>query len=97
MIMSEKRFLETLQALLTMVDPDSETSIACVKATITNILALAKSSQKCNHMAVYMMEQALFMMDHLILSRDDFAGRPGDYAGNTAKRQRLGLVLRPHC
>lgn len=95
--MSEKRFLETLQALLTMVDPDSETSVACVRATLINIRALAESSQKCNPMTLYAMDAAIVRLHYLIQCREDFAGRPGDYAGNVAKRHRLSDVLNPHC
>lgn len=95
--MSEKRFIQTLQALLTMVNPDSPTSIACVKATLENLLALARESGKADAITIRMIMVATHQIDHLIYHRDDFAGKPGDYPGNTAKQHRLAQMLRPGC
>ena len=95
--MSEKRFLQTLQALLTMVDPDSPTSVACVKATLENLLALATESGKADRLTVRTITTALNNIGFLIDQRDDFAGKPGDYQGNTAKQHRLAQMLEPHC
>lgn len=95
--MSEKRFIQILQALLTMVNPKSHESIACVKATIEGILALAMESSKADRLTVRMIRMATHEIDYLIYHRDDFAGKPGDCEGNTAKQHRLAQVLRPGC
>ena len=95
--MSEKRFIQTLQALLTMVDPESPASIACVKTTLENLLALARESGKADGLTVRVIWSAVGNIDHLICHRDDFAGKPGDRQGNTAKQHRLAQVLEPHC
>lgn len=95
--MSEKRFIQILQELLTMVDPDNPASSACVKNVLESLFALAKSSGKCDSITMRMMFAAKDNIDSLIDYRDDFAGRQGDYNGNTAKQQRLAQMLRPGC
>ena len=95
--MSEKRFLQTLQALLSMVDPDSPTSVACVKNVLESIHALALSSGKCDPITLRIMAVAMADIDKLIYYRDDFAGVKGDYNGNAAKRRRLEQMLMPGC
>ena len=95
--MSEKLFLQTLQALLTMVDCSSPTSIACVKATLQNLFALAEESKKAEAITLRMMMAANQSIDYLIYHNDDFAGKPGDYNGNVAKQHRLAQMLRPNC
>lgn len=95
--MSEKRFLQMLQALLTMVDPKSETSVACVKSTIESIWALAVESQKVDAKTMHVIGNARSRIDILIYHKDDFAGKPGDYHGNMAKQQRLLNMLYPSC
>lgn len=95
--MSTKRFIETLQALLTMVDPSSRTSVACVKSTLESIFALAMDSQKADSITLRIMDAAIRRADFLIHNRKDFAGVKGDYYGNKAKQQRLQLLLQPGC
>ena len=95
--MSEKRFLETLQALLTMVNPDSISSSAMVKAALENLLALAVDSGKCDEMVIRMIETAIATADRLIRYRDDFVSKPGQYHANVARRDQLRLVIRPGC
>lgn len=95
--MSEKRFIQILQALLTMVDPNSKTSVACVKSTLENLWALAVDSEKADVITIDIMGRAIYCFDSLIYHRDDFAGIPGDYHGNTAKRHRLLNMLYPSC
>ena len=95
--MSEKRFLQTLQALLTMVDPDDPTSVACVKNALESIYALAMKSRKSDSMTLREMMAARRQIDNLIHYHEDFAGRKGDYNNNVAKQQRLKLTLVPSC
>ena len=35
--------------------------------------------------------------NYILEHKDEFAGKPGDYHGNQAKRQRLAMMVRPHC
>ena len=95
--MSEKRFIQLLQALLTMVDPKSETSAACVKSTLENILALAVESGKADAKTIHIIVFSIHRINILIDHKDDFAGIPGDYHGNMAKQQRLLNMLYPSC
>lgn len=95
--MSEKRFLETLQALLTMVDPGSVASRACVKNVLESIAALARESRKCNSPTIRMIYNTQEIIDHLIDHREDFAGKPGEYQANVAKLQQLRLAINPGC
>ncbi len=95
--MSEGRFIQLLQALLTMVDPSSPTSVACVKNTLENVFALARESHKVDAITLRVMAEAIALSSHLINNRDDFAGKPGDHQGNYAKQQRLVQMLRPSC
>lgn len=95
--MSERRFLQTLQALLTMVDPRSVTSRACVKSALENIAGLARASGKCNGLTLRMIFAAQKAIDSLIDHHEDFASIPGDRNTNVARMQQLRLTLCPRC
>jgi len=95
--MSTKRFLEALQALLTMVDPDSPTSIACVTTALENIYALARESGLADAYTLRIMDSAIRQIKALVLYKHDFAGKPNDYSGNKARQARLENMLRPGC
>ena len=93
--MSEKRFLELLQELLTMVDPDDPDSIKTARSVISGILELAKESGKVYSPTIRMMISAEEQFLGLVRHKDEFAGWPGDYWGNVAKQHRLMQMLRP--
>ncbi len=95
--MSRKRFIELLQALLTMVDPESPASVACVKTALDSILGLAKESGKSDPLTIHTMEIAADSVNFLVEQREDFAGKPGDYSGNLAKQNRLEQMIVPTC
>lgn len=95
--MSSKRFIQLLQSLLTMVDPNSPTSVACVKTTLESILALVTESGKVDIMTIKLIRMTNAQIDYLIVHKADFAGKPGDIPGNNAKQERLKNMLRPGC
>lgn len=95
--MSEKRFLQTLQALLTMVDPKNEESRRYVYNTVVNLYQLADISGKVDERTLSLMRMAARQIFLLIINKDDFAGKPGDYSGNKAKQHRLAQALQPYC
>lgn len=95
--MSEQRFIELLQALLTMVDSRSKTSMKCAKNTLENIFAMAQESGKCDSLTLRMMYNAITEFEYLVELKEDFAGIPKDYSNNLHKRQRLAQMLRPSC
>ena len=95
--MSEDQFLKLLQSMITMAIPSEVSSRMHVKAALINLYALAYDSGKCNALTFRMMRQAIDFSDRLISMQNDFAGVPGDYEGNKAKRDRLRMKLMPHC
>lgn len=95
--MSEERFLELLQQLLTMVDPEDPCSVACMKTILINIQSLACQSGKASPLTTNMMNVAQIRCNDLIMKREHFAGVPGDYLQNKHKRARLRMILVPSC
>lgn len=95
--MSENRFLQLLQELLTMVDPDNLDSINKARGVISSILALAEESEKAHPYTIHLMKSAEVCFLRLVRHKDEFAGCPGDYQGNIDKQLRLRLMLQPHC
>ena len=95
--MSKESFIRLLQSLLTMVDPDDPYSVKCVERTLENIFMLARESKKCDPFTMRLMLQALSSVQRLIVDREDFIGKPGQYATNVAKRHRLEQMLMPGC
>lgn len=95
--MSEQRFLELLQSLLTMADPKKPETVGYVKSVLENLWKLLNSSGMFDRRTFRMIHNAIDSIDELIDIRNDFAGTPGDIAGNRAKRQRLRDMLAPAC
>ncbi len=95
--MSFERYIELLQMLITMTDPDDSNEVLCAMNILKNLLELARSSEKANAITIRAMAQGFNGFTRLLRSKDDFAGEPGDYTGNQAKRQRLAMILKPHC
>lgn len=95
--MSEKQFIAFLQSLITMTDPASETSVYSGKAVLENLFGLASGSGKASSIVLRMISVSIGMFEHLVNSKDSFAGVPGDYSGNEAKRHNLCNALYPHC
>ncbi len=95
--MSEQKYLELLQALLTMADPKKPETVGYVRAVLDNLSELVMSSGMCDRRTLRMILNSIDSIDMLIDTRKDFAGTPGDIAGNRAKRQRLRDMLAPAC
>ena len=95
--MSFERFVELFQMLITMTDPDNQDEVLNALNILKNLMELARSSGKVDRLAFDAMETGYHNFRNFLKSRDDFAGKPGDYKGNQIKRQRLAMVLRPHC
>ena len=95
--MSLENFLSFLQQIITITDPDNAASVALAKNAVVSVIALAYSSQKVDAFTWRVMHTAEMSLEQLLRHKDDFAGKPGDYTGNSNKRHRLLNVLRPGC
>ncbi len=95
--MSLDRFVELLQALITMTDPNNEFQILYARNVIKNLMELAGDSEKADALTLRAMGRSFYEFSSIMRHKDDFAGKPGDYAGNSAKRQRLKYMFLPHC
>lgn len=95
--MSLERYIELLQAIITMTDPENEEQMLNAKNILKNLLELAKSSGMTVGPTMRAMTQGYYEFSMIMHHREDFAGKPGDYAGNQAKRHRLEMVVGPHC
>lgn len=95
--MSEERFICFLQELITMTDPHSELSVASAKAILSNLRAMASSSGKCSTLVLRMMDRVQVNYSYFCAHRDEFAGLPGEYEKNSARRNRLRQMLYPGC
>ena len=97
MFVNKEGLLKLLQQLLTMVDKESHTSIRCAKNALENIYALARESGKSDAMTIRMMDRSIHLFERMVAYKEDFAGVPGDYNGNAAKRHHLEMMIRPGC
>ena len=95
--MSFERYIELLQALLTMTNPDNEEEVLNARNILKNLLELSRSSQMADPLTLRAMTMAYHQFTVLLRHREDFAGKPGDIAANRAKRQRLAMMVRPGC
>ena len=95
--MSLDQFIRLLQSVITMTDKSSRLSVSNGKAILDNLLGLAWDSQKCDPVTLRTMTQAACIFESLIQCKEDFAGIPGDYAGNEAKRNRLKQRVCSNC
>lgn len=95
--MNEDTFLKLLQSLITMTDAKDATSIACSKSILVNLDALLRSSGMANGIVMRMVMNAERIFEDLIIHKNDFAGKPGEIKSNKAKRDRLAMMLYPHC
>lgn len=95
--MSLKNFIAYLQQLLTMIDPLNEYSVALAKNALSATIALAEVSGKADMPTRRAMRGAEAKFRYLAEHAQDFAGTPGNYKENEQKRQRLEMVVYPHC
>ena len=96
-LMSLNSFLIYLQQLLTMVDSTNPYSVELAKSALRETFVLARLSEMADGFTLRTMKNALDTFDHLVSSRDQFAGVPGEFQENEKKRRRLGMVLGPRC
>ena len=96
-IMSIEKFLEVLQALITMTNPENEDEVLNARNILKNLFELARSSGMAHTITIRYMRSGYEEFTALLRHREDFAGHPGDFAGNEAKRQRIKIMLNPHC
>ena len=95
--MSFERYIELLQQLITMVEPENEEQVLNAKNILKNLMELADSSEMRDDLTRYAMKVGYREFVHLCYYKPNFAGKPGDTEGNRAKRQRLAVMLRPGC
>lgn len=95
--MSLESFIRLYQELLTMVDPSNTLSVVCAENVLRLIYALARHSGKANSITIRCMDSGVRQFSDLVRHRNEFAGKPGEFHANNAKRQRLRDVLYPHC
>ena len=95
--MSLESYIRLYQELLTMVDPDNDMSVEYVINILQQILVLARQSNKIDGFTARCMHTGVHECAAIARHRDEFAGKPGDFHGNQAKRMRLQQMLGPHC
>ena len=95
--MSFDRFIELLQMLITMTDPDNKEEVLNAQNILKNLIELAKSSKMVDIETFRTMNMARQEFEFLLHRKGDFAGKPGDIAVNRAKRNRLAMTIRPGC
>ncbi len=95
--MSYDRFIELLQMLITMTDPEYEESVQNAKAVLKHLGRLGKTSGMMDAYTFRCIHGAYNEFESLLRHRVEFAGVPGDTEGNMAKRRRLSLAVYPHC
>lgn len=95
--MSFDRFVELLQQLITMTDPRDQEDVLNARNILKNLLELASRSEMADALTIRTMDRAYMTFTGLLHSKEDFAGKPGDVAGNKAKRNRLAMLIRPGC
>jgi len=95
--MSLERYIELLQAIITMTNPENEEQMLNARNILKNLLELARSSGMAAGPTMRAMTEGYHGFSMIMRHRADFAGKPGDYAGNQAKRHRLEMVIGPHC
>lgn len=95
--MSRESFLRFLQELITMTDEKDAAAIVLARGILSDLYGLARVSGKAGQSTLALMQMAVTSFEHLMRSREDFAGRPGDPAYNQACRFRLQSALMPHC
>ena len=91
--MTFERFIELLQQLITM----TEEQVLNAKNILKNLMELARSSEMADAVTIRAMHQGYSEFAMLLRSKESFAGKRGDFSGNQAKRNRLAMMLRPHC
>ena len=95
--MSLQSYIRLYQELLTMVDPNNPYSIEHALGILRQILFMAEQSKMANAETIEYMDAGIYQFEYLAKHHDNFAGKPGDFHGNEAKRQRLMHMLIPHC
>ena len=95
--MSFSRFIELLQQLITMTDPEDEDQVRYAVGILQNLHELARRSDKIDRRTLGIIYIAIVEFSDLLRIKEQFAGSPGDVAGNLAKRKRLAMALGPRC
>ena len=96
--MTTENFLSFLQQLLTIVDPKDQQSVNMVKSLLLDLKILSDHNTKPFGLVTRrMITVANLRIDYLIEHSSEFAGKPGEYDANHKKRQRLHILLTPHC
>ena len=96
--MTVENFLSFLQQLLTIVNPNDQQSVNMVKSLLLDLKILSDHDTKTFGRLTYMtIAAANSQIDFLIEHSSEFAGKTGEYDANYKKRQRLHILLAPHC
>lgn len=95
--MSYDTFLKVLQSIITMTDANSPESIKKSKEIVEGLYQLIASSGMADILVTNMAADAVRLFNEIIMFKDDFAGVPGQIRRNKAKRDRLAMMIYPHC
>ena len=95
--MSLEKFLEFLQQIITMTNPEDVSSRTHARIALESLYALTRKSGMATPVTIRAMRDAVFRFDFLMAHRKEYAGKQGAYLENKAKRQRLEMLLVPHC
>lgn len=95
--MSEERFLEFLQQLLTMAESGDQELVELARTALMSVVQLALKSGKVGQKTRQLMILAVDRFELMIIHAADFAGKPGEVYDNQKKRRRLLQMLRAGC
>ena len=95
--MSYDTFLKVLQSIITMTDTNSPEAVKKSENIIKEIYMLILSSGMADILVTNMAADAVRLFNEIIMFKDDFAGVPGQIRRNKAKRDRLAMMIYPHC
>ena len=95
--MNYDTFLKFLQSVITMTDINDPESVANSSMLLSNLYRLILSSGMADGGVRQMAAVAAHHSEELLMQREEFAGAPGHFRTNKAKRDRLAMALYPHC
>ena len=72
--MTQKEFIEFLQKVLTLVEPEKTCSVALARTAVLSMVTLSMETGKVDKTTAAMMKSAVDDFDNLLKNREQFIG-----------------------
>ena len=72
--MTQKEFIEFLQKVLTLVEPENTCSVALARTAVLSMVTLSMETGKVDKTTATMMKSAVDDFDNLLKNREQFIG-----------------------